>query len=60
MNDDLRKDLIKDYRIVEEREESPYDGVVGELPHFPESFQNEFKKIRAYLLKDYSHEELLH
>lgn len=56
---DLSDDLKKAYKEAEERSNQIYDGVMGELPHFPEYFQKGFRGIRNRLLKDYSHAELL-
>ena len=59
MDKDWRNDIEETCSIIEERNEKPYDGIMGELPRFPESLQREFKEIRNRLSKDYSHDELL-
>ena len=57
---DLKDDITKAYKEIEERENAPYDGINGELPHFPENFQMEFRGIRnRLLLLDYELADLL-
>jgi hypothetical protein len=57
---DLKDDITKAYKEIEERENALYDGINGELPHFPENFQMEFRGIRnRLLLLDYELADLL-
>jgi hypothetical protein len=58
-DDTLRDTITKALHNEQFRNELPYDGVMGELPHFPESFQHDFKERRNRSLKKYSHDEIL-